>query len=231
MPTPIYEPTVTAKDILDHTYFMLNESGLSDFIDTDESISMLNYALRELYARTEKLQKNMSLTIATGNSVSLPTDFLALAERHNPKVYYVVPGQSPVPLSFIKYPEFVGLPTTATGTPSLFTIANTTSFVTGTLYIHPAASSACTIEGIYIPLPAVVTAPTDTLTIDAYFTIPIASLICWMYKYRDRDPNYGDHHYLAWENALRRYNSFFYNRLDQPTVSWKYMGQQRTGRR
>ena len=68
----------------------------------------------------------------------------------------------------------------------------------------PPLTSGYTITVPYIQRPIPVYSPYQSYRFDSGAEMALVYYAAWMYKYRDRDPNYGDAMYKHWDNMCRR---------------------------
>jgi len=92
---------------------------------------------------------------------------------------------------------------------------------TNVITFYPTPSSSFTLPIYYIPSPPPVYSPYRPIPLPNDMLIPIACFICWLYKYKDREPAYGDKYFAIYETAVRRYNPLRYSEY-QPTIKWQW---------
>ena len=71
----------------------------------------------------------------------------------------------------------------------------------------PPSTAAHTATVYYIQRPAPVYSDYGVFRFPQQYTDALVKYAAWLYKYRDREPNYGDKWFMLFENAVRRYTA------------------------
>lgn len=89
------------------------------------------------------------------------------------------------------------------------------------IVLDPAPSTAgYTITVDYIQKPAPVYSAYESYRFDSNAEMALVYYACWLYKYRDRDPNYGDAMYKHWDMMCRRGTFDTKRAINQ--INWKF---------
>jgi hypothetical protein len=89
------------------------------------------------------------------------------------------------------------------------------------IVLEPApADSGCTVTVPYIQKPHPVYSPYTSYRFDSGAEMALVYYAAWLYKYRDRDPNYGDALFKHWDMMCRRGTFDTKRAINQ--VSWKF---------
>ena len=216
----------TVGDILQLTYDILNESSSSPFISSTYSYALLNQVLKDIYTRTNLITKSTTISVTSGtSSYSLPSDFYTIPthDQNDDICIYRTDTTPQMPIKYIPYDDYCRLSTTTTSsTPYYFTISNSisTSTLSSFLILYPTPTSTMTITLTYVPNPPTLSTSADIIPLPDDLSLPIASFIAFLYKYRDRDPNYGDRLFQIYEVGIKRYTGRLNKSIQRPTVKW-----------
>ena len=93
-----------------------------------------------------------------------------------------------------------------------------------TITFYPEPSSSFTLPIYYIPSFPPVYSLYRPIPLPNDMLIPVACFICWLYKYRDREPAYGDKYFAIYETAVRKYSPIRHSEY-QPTIKWQWKKQ------
>jgi hypothetical protein len=76
------------------------------------------------------------------------------------------------------------------------------------LFLDPPSLTAGHVITIkYVPKPSPVYSDFRTYRVPSHYLPAIVKYAAWLYKYRDREPNFGDAWYKYWEMQLRKYHA------------------------
>ena len=85
------------------------------------------------------------------------------------------------------------------------------------LIVDPPSSTAShTITLYYLQKPAPVYSNYGMFRFDKEVNNALVKYAAWLYKYRDKDPNYGDKWFVYYENQIKNYNRVVNNTLKKP---------------
>lgn len=225
----------TAQEVANAVYELINESSVSSFIDNDFTLELINQALREFALRTDVYTdiKQQSVSANT-QTLTLPDDFFAIAGKDNttPCIYRLDSSSNRIPIPYVVFSDFVNYNLTATAQyPSVFSLKYSFTSDVPTLYFQPIPTSSFIVVIPYIVTPPRITSFADTIYLDRSMLIPFAFYVAWCYKYRDREPNFGDYFYLHFNNAVTQYQGIARYRRRSAAINWVMSQQQRQGRR
>jgi len=212
----------TALEVINVAYSLLNESSSSSFVSDTISLNFLNEALRDVYLRTMIVVDTATINVSTGDyEYDLPSDFMAIPTRDSYKnvCTFITISGSETTLKYKQYPDFFPR-STSSGTPQYFTIQYNPSSPYMSLLLDPTPNANGTISLIYIPESPVLTSTSATIPLPHNLTLPLAYYICWLYKYRDRDPGVGDRFFVMYDAFLRKYTGNLSTSLRKPKVVW-----------
>lgn len=202
---------MTVSEVLQTVYDILNESSSSPFLSQSFSYTLLSRAIDTVYERTGIVTKKYDLTTETGvESYSLPSDFFTLVDSET-SVFH------DYPLKFTDFHSYRTLPRFESHLPVQYAISG------NRIYLYPVPSQEITVQILYIPHHPAISSDSDTINLPDAFKFPLACYVAWMYKYRDRAPDYGDRLYMVFENELRRYMSLYITRLRRPVIKWHWL--------
>jgi len=218
----------TAGDILQITYNILNESSTSPFISSTYSYALLNEALKDIYLRTNLITKEATISVTSGtNSYSLPDDFYSfLTHDYNYDICVYRTDTTPsISIKYVPYDEYKRMAANSYATsssPSYFSTSHALSGSTlsSSILLYPTPSANMTITITYIPEPPTITSDSTVIPLPDDLSLPLASFIAFLYKYRDRDPSYGDHLYQVYETGIRRYMGRLCKTILTPRMIW-----------
>jgi hypothetical protein len=71
----------------------------------------------------------------------------------------------------------------------------------------PSLTPGHTVTFRYIPKPAPVYSSYRSYRFPSHYMPAVVKYAAWLYKYRDREPNFGDAYYKYWEMQMRKYHS------------------------
>ena len=92
---------------------------------------------------------------------------------------------------------------------------------TNTITFYPTPSSSFTLPIYYTPSFPPIYSPYRPIPLPNDMLIPIACFICWLYKYKDREPAYGDKYFAIYETAVRRYSPVRHEEY-RPVIKWQW---------
>jgi len=81
----------------------------------------------------------------------------------------------------------------------------------------PSSTAAHTVTVYYVQKPAPVYSDYGMFRFDGEVSNALVKYAAWLYKYRDKDPNYGDKWYQHYENQITIYNKTVNNTLKKTT--------------
>lgn len=84
----------------------------------------------------------------------------------------------------------------------------------------PSSSESHTITLFYLQKPAPVYSNYGMFRFDKEVNTALVKYAAWLYKYRDKDPNYGDKWFVYYENQIKNFNRIVNNTLKKPTWSF-----------
>jgi len=212
----------TVSEVINTAYSLLNESSSSSFVSDTISLNFLNEALRDVYLRTMIVINTETINVSTGTyNYNLPSDFMAVPTRDSYKnvCTFITISGSETALKYKQYPDFFPK-SSSTGTPQYFTIQYNPTSPYMSLLLDPTPSGNGTINLIYIPQSPVLISTSADIPLPHNLTLPLAYYICWLYKYRDRDPGVGDRFFVMYDAFLRKYTGNLSTSLRKPKVVW-----------
>ena len=98
------------------------------------------------------------------------------------------------------------------------------------LVLDPAPeSSGHTVTVHYLKRPAPVYSDYGVFGFQSHWMMPLVYYAAWLYKYRDRDPNYGDKWFVFWDRAVRMAANSTNNALNRSKMSVSFKKPKRYG--
>jgi hypothetical protein len=145
-------------------------------------------------------------TLTNGETVLYDTSASFTSKLVGSDVHNTTDGSSGVVIGYTSSTEIICV--LFGGTDNTFTSADAYIIIPKqlkSLVVSPANSVAGdTITLYYIQSPQPVYSPYRNYRIDSQYDMSIVMYAAWLYKYRDRDPNFGDSWYKHWELTCRR---------------------------
>lgn len=205
---------MTVSEIFSLAYDLLNEDSTSSFISQSLSYALLNRAVQDTYERTGMVKKDYDLvTSANSASYDLPSDFFCFPPDNSAILY----DTTPVPLK--DYDDYKSSASSTSDTPQFCSIVYGLS-ETVKLYIYPTPSSSYTLKLTYIPFHPTLSSTSDSIYLPKSFKLALASYVVWLYKYRDRTPDYGDRFFVLYDNEVRRTMGRMNKNYRRPLIKW-----------
>ena len=212
----------TVSDVINTAYSLLNETSSSSFVSDTISLNFVNEAIRDVYLRTMIIVSSTTINVTSGDyQYDLPSNFMAIPTRDAYKniCTYITVSGAETELKYKQLPDF--FPKSATnGTPAYFTIKFSASSPFMEILLDPTPNATGTINLLYIPQPKLLTSTSATIPLPHNLTMPLAYYVCWLYKYRDRDPAIGDRFFVMYDAMLRKYGGSMSTSLRKPKVVW-----------
>ena len=167
------------SDIISRAQDILNDTGAARWTQP-EMIRWINDAMREMaVVQPSSTAKTANMQLSVGTRQTLPGGAITTIRiTRNMGVSGTVPG--PVPRMTTQMLMDLFQPTWHTDTPSTV-VANymRDERVPRIFFVYPPVSAPTYVEIEYSAIPTVVTATTDTLTVDDMYANPIVDYVCY----------------------------------------------------
>ena len=92
---------------------------------------------------------------------------------------------------------------------------------TNMITFYPTPSEDFDLDIYYYHTLPPIYSPYRSIPIPQDLLIPVACYICWLYKYKDREPAYGDKYFMIFEAGIRRYAPIKTAEY-RPQIKWQW---------